>query len=33
MGTTCGPLVGDLVLFCHESDFILSLTNNNLTDV
>ena len=25
MGTNCAPLVADLVLFCYERDFMLSL--------
>ena len=31
MGTNCVPLVADLFLFCYERDFMLSLTDNNLT--
>ena len=31
MGTNCAPLVADLFLFCYERDFMLSLTDNNLT--
>ena len=33
MGTNCTPLVADLFLFFYESDFILSLSENNQTDV
>ena len=29
MGTNCAPLVADLFLFCYESDFMLSLSDNN----
>ena len=32
MGTNCAPLVADLFFFCYESDFMLSLSDNNLTD-
>ena len=28
-GTYCVPLVADLFLFCYESDFMLSLPDNN----
>ena len=28
MGTNCAPLVADLVLFCYEIDFTLSLSDN-----
>ena len=31
--TNCGPRVADLVLFCYERDFILSLSDNNETDI
>ena len=27
--TDCAPLVADLFLFCHERDFMLSLSDNN----
>ena len=30
IGTNCAPLVADLFLFCHERDFMLSLSDNNL---
>ena len=33
MGGNCTPLVADLFLFCYERDFMLSLTENNLSDV
>ena len=33
MGTNCAPFVEDLVLFCYERDFILSLSDNNQADV
>ena len=33
MGTNCAPLVADLFLFCYESDFMLSLSENNQTDI
>ena len=33
MGTKCAPLVSDLFLFCHERDFMLSLSDNNQTDI
>ena len=33
MGTYCAPLVADLFLFCYERDFMLSLFNNNHTDI
>ena len=33
MGTNCGPLVADLFLFCCERDFLLSLSENNQTDI
>ena len=29
MGTNCAPLVADLVLFCYERDFMLSLLEDN----
>ena len=32
MGTNCAPLVADLLLFCYERDFMLSLPDNNKTD-
>ena len=33
MGTNCAPLVADLFLFCYERDFMLSLSDNNKTDI
>ena len=33
MGTNCAPIVADLFLFCYERDFMLSLSDNNQTDV
>ena len=33
MGTNCAPLVADLFLFCYEIDFILSLSEDNHSDV
>ena len=33
MGTNCTPLVTDLFLFCYERDFMLSLSDNNQTDI
>ena len=33
MGTNCAPLVADLLLFCHERNFMLSLSDNNQTDI
>ena len=33
MGTNCAPLVADLFLSCYERDFMLSLSDNNLTDI
>ena len=33
MGTDCAPLVADWFLFCYERDFILSLSDNNQTDI
>ena len=29
----CAPLVGDLFWFCYERDFMLSLSDNNQTDI
>ena len=29
----CAPLVADLFLFCYERDFMLSLSDNNQTDI
>ena len=33
MGTNRAPLVADLFLLCYERDFILSLSDNNQTDI
>ena len=33
MGTYYAPLVADLLLFCYERNFMLSLSDNNQTDV
>ena len=33
MGTHCSPLVADVSLFCYERDFMLSLSDNNQTDI
>ena len=33
MGTNCATLVADLFLFCNERDFMLSLSDNNQTDI
>ena len=33
MGTNSAPLVADLFLICYEGDFILSLSDNNQTDI
>ena len=33
MGTNCAPLVADLFLIFYERDFMLSLSDNNLTDI
>ena len=33
MGTSCAPIVVDLFLICFESDFMLSLSDNNQADV
>ena len=33
MGTNCAPLVADLFFFCYERDFMLSLSDNNETDI
>ena len=34
MGTHCAPLVADLFcFFCYERDFMLSLSDNNQTDI
>ena len=33
MGNNCAPLVADLFLFCYERDFMLSLSEDNQSDV
>ena len=33
MGPNCAPLVADLFLFCYERDFMLSLPEDNQSDV
>ena len=33
MGTNCAPLVADLFLFCHERDFMMSLSDDKQADV
>ena len=33
MGTNCASLVADLFLFCYDRDFMLSLSDNNQTDI
>ena len=33
LGTNCAPLIADLFLFCYERDFMLSLSDNNQTDI
>ena len=33
MGTKCAPIVANLFLFCYERDFMLSLSDNNQTDI
>ena len=33
MGTNCASHVADLFLFCYERDFMLSLSDNNQTDI
>ena len=33
MVTKCAPLVADLFLFYYERDFMLSLSDNNETDI
>ena len=33
MGTNCAPLVADLFLFCFGRDFMLSLSEDNQSDV
>ena len=33
MGSNCAPLVADLFLFWYERNSMLSLSDNNLTDI
>ena len=33
MDTNCAPLVADLFLFCYETDFMLSLSDNKQSEV
>ena len=33
MGTNCAPLVADLFLFCYDRDFMLSLSDDNQSEV
>ena len=33
MGTNCAPLVADLILFCYERDFMMSLSDEKQADV
>ena len=33
MGTHCAPLAEDLFLFCYNRDFMLSLSDDNQTDI
>ena len=33
MATYCAPLVADLVVFCYERDFMLSLSADTQSDV
>ena len=33
LGTNYAPLVADLFLFCHDRDIMLSLSDNNQTDI
>ena len=33
MSTNFAPLVADLLCFCYEKDFMLSLSDNNQTDI
>ena len=33
MGTNCARFVADLFLFCYERDFMLSLSEDNQSDV
>ena len=33
MGTNSAPLIADLILYCYERDFMLSLDKNSQADV
>ena len=33
MGTSCVPLIADLFLYYYEREFMLSLSDNNQSDV
>ena len=33
MGTNSAPLVADLFLFCHERDFMMSLSDDRQADI
>ena len=33
MGTNCAPLIADLLLFCYERDFMMSLSEDKQADV
>ena len=33
MGTYCAPLVAYLFLFCHERDFMMSLSDDKQADI
>ena len=33
MGTNCAPLVADMFLFCYDRDFMLSLTDDNQSEI
>ena len=33
MGTNCAPLVADLILFCYERDFMMSLSEEKQSEV
>ena len=33
MDTNCAPFVADLFLFCYERDFMLSLSEDNQSDI
>ena len=33
LGTNCAPLIADLVFFCYERDFLMSLSNDKQADI